>query len=114
MSSSTADASAYTILGTLRGSCSSWISASSSSGGSSAGSAGLFGVGLCGTVVGQLVVQAAIRRLKKESIITLLIAAVIGGSTLLMGANGVVEVIHSIRAGESQGFRPLCEEESPS
>ena len=37
-----------------------------------------------------------------------------GGSTLLMGANGVVEVIHSIRAGESQGFRPLCEEESPS
>ena len=38
----------------------------------------------------------------------------IGGSTLLMGANGVVEVIHSIRAGESQGFRPLCEEESPS
>ena len=74
----------------------------------------LFGVGLCGTVVGQLVVQAAIRRLKKESIITLLIAAVIGGSTLLMGANGVVEVIHSIRAGESQGFRPLCEEESPS
>ena len=76
--------------------------------------AALFGVGLCGTVVGQLVVQAAIRRLKKESIITLLIAAVIGGSTLLMGANGVVEVIHSIRAGESQGFRPLCEEESPS
>ena len=52
--------------------------------------------------------------MKKESIITLLIAAVIGGSTLLMGANGVVEVIHSIRAGESQGFRPLCEEESPS
>ena len=73
----------------------------------------LFGVGFAGTITGQLLVQALLRRWRKESLIVLIIAVVIGGSALLMGGIGAINFAHAVAAGEDQGLRHLCEPEAP-
>ena len=64
--------------------------------------------GLLGTVIGQVVVGALIKRWGRQSIIILIIATIIGGSTLVMGVVGVTSVLADLHEGKSQGFRPLC------
>ena len=69
----------------------------------------LYVAGLVGTGVGQLVVGAALRRYGRPSLIVLIIAGIIGGSTLVMSITGVWTFANELKEGKSQGFRPLCE-----
>ena len=68
----------------------------------------LFVCGLAGTSVGQYALAVLMRRWGRPSLITLTIAAVIGGSALIMGVTGVITLFYDLREGKSQGFRPLC------
>jgi len=63
--------------------------------------------GFLGTIVGQLVLNALIKRFGRPSLIVLIIAFVIGASTI-MGVTGVLGLHQDLREGKSQGFRPLC------
>lgn len=69
----------------------------------------LYVAGLIGTGIGQLVVGAALRRYGRPSLIVLIIAGIIGGSTLVMSVTGVWTFVNELKEGKSQGFRPLCE-----
>ena len=71
--------------------------------------AALFVSGLCGTACGQILVGAAIRKYGRQSLIILIIAVIIGGSTLVMTVTGVMNLQNELHEGKSQGFRPLCE-----
>ena len=75
--------------------------------------AALLVVGFVGTLCGNLVVGAALRRYRKESLIVLIIGGVIGLSAVLMGVIGFANFAHALLLGEDQGFRPLCEPEAP-
>jgi uncharacterized membrane protein YfcA len=68
----------------------------------------LFVAGLVGTAVGQYVVGAMLKRSGRQSLIVLLIAFIIGGSTLVMTVLGTFDFLAELREGKSQGFRPLC------
>eukprot|EP00802_Teleaulax_amphioxeia_P025712 Tamp_26610.p1 GENE.Tamp_26610~~Tamp_26610.p1 ORF type:complete len:269 (+),score=27.46 Tamp_26610:82-807(+) len=71
----------------------------------------LFCVGLVSSVVGQSALGWFVNKYKKQYFITLLIAAVIGVSTLLMGVSGVMRTYQKFRMGESLGFKGLCDDE---
>ena len=66
-------------------------------------------VGLVGTAAGQLVLNALIKRFGRPSLITLIIAFIIGSSTVIMGVSGALSLHQELREGKSQGFRPLCD-----
>jgi uncharacterized membrane protein YfcA len=68
----------------------------------------LFAAGLLGTAVGQHVVSALVRRSGRASLIVLIIALVIGGSTVVMSVAGLLDVLSELADGRSQGFQPLC------
>ena len=68
----------------------------------------LFVAGLIGTAVGQWAIGAMLRRSGRQSLIVLLIAFIIGGSTVVMSILGTLNFVAEIRQGKSQGFRPLC------
>lgn len=68
----------------------------------------LFVAGLLGTVLGQLVLGALLRRWGRQSIIILIIATVIGVSTIVMTVTGVLNLLVELDEGKDQGFRPLC------
>ena len=73
----------------------------------------LFLTGLIGTVCGQYVVRALIKRSGRESLIVILIAVVIGVSTLLMGSIGAYTFVQELSAGQDQGLRNVCDSEPP-
>ena len=68
----------------------------------------LFVAGLLGTALGQQIVGAAMRKSGRASIIVLIIASIIGLSTLIMTVTGVLGFLAEVHEGRSQGFRPLC------
>ena len=68
----------------------------------------LYVAGLVGTSLGQLVVGAALRRYGRPSLIVLIIAGIIGGSTVVMSVTGALGFLQELREGKDQGFRPLC------
>ena len=68
----------------------------------------LFVAGLGGTAIGQLVVNKTIKKWGRQSLIILIIAAVIGGSTIVMTVTGLMNFLDELREGKSQGFRALC------
>jgi len=68
----------------------------------------LFVAGTLGTALGQLIVGAMLKRWGRQSLIVLIIAAIIGGSTLVMTVTGVLDFHSELVEGKSQGFRPLC------
>ena len=49
-----------------------------------------------------------LKKWRRQSIIVLVIATVIGGSAILMGIVGAFDFVHRLQAGEYQGFRSLC------
>ena len=69
----------------------------------------LFLAGLVGTAVGQRVVSVLLRRSGRQSLIVLILAFIIGGSTIVMSIVGVFNFMDELKEGKSQGFRPLCE-----
>ena len=64
--------------------------------------------GFGGTVLGQMLVGALLRKHGRQSLIVLIIAFIIGGSTVVMSITGVLNVMGELREGKSQGFRRLC------
>ena len=69
----------------------------------------LFVAGLLGTALGQRVVGVLLRKSGRQSLIVLIIAFIIGTSTIIMAVTGVLNVIAEVNEGKHQGFRPLCE-----
>ena len=58
-------------------------------------------------------VKKIIQRTNRQSLIIIIIAIVIGASTLLMGGIGFATFFQDLRAGEDQGLRELCVAEAP-
>ena len=69
-------------------------------------------VGLLSSLVGQFVLGWFVRRYQKQYFITLLIAVVIGCSTIFMGVSGVTRTYYKWQRGESLGFKGLCDDEA--
>lgn len=57
--------------------------------------------------------QALLRKHKVQSLLLLLIAAVVGGFALVMGGMSFVSFAHAVQTGEAPGLRPICEAEAP-
>jgi len=73
----------------------------------------LFCAGLAGTCAGQLGLDWLLRRLgASQSLIVLLIAAVIGLSAAMMGVVGTIAVVEEVRHGVPQGFHSICATEA--
>jgi uncharacterized membrane protein YfcA len=68
----------------------------------------LFVAGLVGTAIGQWIIGAMLKRSGRPSVIVLLIAFIIGGSTVVMSILGALNFLAELREGKNQGFRALC------
>mmetsp|Transcript_14308 Transcript_14308/g.35894 ORF Transcript_14308/g.35894 Transcript_14308/m.35894 type:complete len:132 (+) Transcript_14308:2-397(+) len=68
----------------------------------------LFFVGLASSIFGQLVLGYFVTKYRKQYIITMTIASVIGGSAFFMGISGIVRTIDKYNAGEDLWFKGLC------
>ncbi len=62
------------------------------------------GIGIVGTVIGQTVVSYCIKLYGRKSLIVFSVAAIMGGAALLMGIDGILQVVDGI----SWAFSPAC------
>ena len=68
----------------------------------------LFIVGFLSTLIGQAVLNALLKRVRKQSVIVFLIGVIIAISAFAMAVVGGYNFYHTWRRGRSQGFLPLC------
>ena len=54
-------------------------------------------------------ISSLLKRSGRHSLIVLIIAFIIGASTLIMGVAGVAAFLSDLDEGKSLGLRPLCE-----
>mmetsp|Transcript_31371 Transcript_31371/g.51912 ORF Transcript_31371/g.51912 Transcript_31371/m.51912 type:complete len:319 (+) Transcript_31371:693-1649(+) len=68
----------------------------------------MFCIGFVGTICGQWGLGYLLTRWKKQSLIVLVIALVIGISAVMMGIIGVINFLQGLDKGEYQGFQSVC------